>query len=347
MPGEPLLLRDYDYELPEELIAQTPVEPRDASRLLVLDRASGQIEHRVFGEIGDYLAPGDLLVVNDTRVLPARLHGHRPSGGEVEILLLARRAPGLWEALVRPGRRLRPGAEVVLAASDGSRSESAVIEAREPEGLALVRLPAAVEEDLPAFGEMPLPPYIHQRLADPERYQTVYAEHRGSAAAPTAGLHFTPELLANLQRHGVELARLTLHVGIGTFRPVKVEDARRHEMHAEWFHVPPETLAAIRRTKLSGGRVVAVGTTSCRTLESLDLAAPVEQAQSGWTGLFITPGHRFQVVDELITNFHLPRSTLLLLVSALAGRETILAAYREAVRLRYRFYSLGDAMLIR
>ncbi|HEU5424856.1 MAG TPA: tRNA preQ1(34) S-adenosylmethionine ribosyltransferase-isomerase QueA [Nitrolancea sp.] len=347
MPDEPLLLRDYDYDLPEDLIAQTPVEPRDASRLLVLDRAGGRFEHRVFREIGDYLAPGDLLVVNDTRVLPARLRGHRPSGGEVEILLLARRSPGLWQALVRPGRRLRAGAEVVLTTLDGSRSEVAVIAAREPEGLALVRLPGPVEEDLAAFGEMPLPPYIHQRLADPERYQTVYAEHRGSAAAPTAGLHFTPALLGELREQGVGMARLTLHVGIGTFRPVKVEDAQQHEMHAEWYHVPAETLAAIQRTKASRGRIVAVGTTSCRTLESVDLTAPVDEAQSGWTRLFITPGHRFQVVDQLITNFHLPRSTLLLLVSALASRETILAAYREAVRRRYRFYSLGDAMLIR
>lgn len=344
MAGEPLPMAEYDYHLPDDLIAQTPVEPRDSSRLLLLDRAGGSVSHHVFREIGRFLRAGDLLVVNDTRVLPARLQGRRPSGGRAELLLLTRLADGRWEALVRPGRRLRPGAELILRASDGSEASATVHERREG-GLAVVQLPELVEANLPAFGVVPLPPYIHAPLADPERYQTVYAAHEGSAAAPTAGLHFTPDLLAQLQGQGVGLARVTLHVGAGTFMPVKVEDARRHEMHAEWYRAPAETLDAIRSAKAAGNRVIAVGTTSVRTVESLDLgAAPGEQA--GWTRLFIAPGHRFQLVDGLITNFHLPRSTLLLLVSALAGREAVLAAYAEAVRRRYRFYSFGDAMLI-
>ncbi len=342
-----LLLSDYDYDLPEELIAQTPIEPRDASRLMVVHRSSGEIEHRRFYEIGEYLRPGDLLVINDTRVIPARLHGRRPTGGAAEILLVRRLEPGLWEALGRPMRRLRPGTAVDLVSPDGEPlGERVEVAGRRAGGLLAVRLPASVEERLGAIGEMPLPPYIHERLADPERYQTVYAREPGSAAAPTAGLHFTPRLLESLERQGVGIARVTLHVGLGTFLPVKVEDARLHEMHEEEYHVPAETLAAIRETKARGGRVVAVGTTSCRTLESIPHRLDSDEPVSGSTDLYIYPGFQFRVVDALVTNFHLPRSTLMLLVSALAGRELILRAYREAVRERYRFYSFGDAMII-
>jgi S-adenosylmethionine:tRNA ribosyltransferase-isomerase len=345
--GEPILISDYDYELPSELIAQTPLEPRDRSRLLVLDRARNQLEHRIFRDIIEYLTPEDLLVVNDSRVIPARLHGWRPTGGQAEILLLRPLGEGCWEALVRPGRRLKPGSEIVLADRQGERTDARVeIVERRPEGSAVVALPDAVAEQLSAFGEMPLPPYIHERLADPERYQTVYSRIEGSAAAPTAGLQFTPELMAGIRERGVRIAEVTLHVGIGTFQPVKVDDVREHEMHAEWFHVPPETLAAIAEARARGGRVIAVGTTSCRTLESIDPHRTRAEGQSGWTSLFITPGFQFQTVDALVTNFHLPKSTLMLMVSAFAGRERILDAYAEAVTNRYRFFSFGDAMLI-
>jgi S-adenosylmethionine:tRNA ribosyltransferase-isomerase len=345
--GEPILIADYDYNLPPELIAQTPLEPRDRSRLLVLDRARDSVEHRTFRDIVDYLGANDLLVVNDSRVIPARLHGWRPTGGRAEVLLLRPLGEGRWEALVRPGRRLRPGSEIVLADRDGERSDArvAIIE-RRPEGSAVVALPDAVASRLDDFGEMPLPPYIHERLADQERYQTVYSRIEGSAAAPTAGLHFTPELMADIRQRGVRIAEVTLHVGIGTFQPVKVDDVREHEMHAEWFHVPPETLRAIAETRERGGRVIAVGTTSCRTLESIDRDAERVDGLSGWTSLFITPGFQFKNVDALVTNFHLPRSTLMLMVSAFAGRERILATYAEAVKNRYRLFSFGDAMLI-
>ena len=344
---DPILISDYDYELPPELIAQTPLEPRDRSRLLVLDRGRDRLEHRIFRDIIDYLSPDDLLVVNDSRVIPARLHGWRPTGGHAEILLLRPLGEGCWEALVRPGRRLKAGSEIVLADRDGERTDARVtIVERRPEGSAVVVLPDEVSDRLNAFGEMPLPPYIHERLTDPERYQTVYSRIEGSAAAPTAGLHFTPELMTEIRQRGVRIVEVTLHVGIGTFQPVKVEDVREHEMHAEWFHVPPETLAAIAETRSRGGRVIAVGTTSCRTLESIDPAQMRGSGQSGWTSLFITPGFQFRTVDALITNFHLPRSTLMLMVSAYAGRERILATYAEAVKNRYRFFSFGDAMLI-
>ncbi len=343
----PILISDYDYDLPQELIAQTPVEPRDSSRLLVLDRHRGFIEHRIFRDVADYLTPSDLLVINDSRVLPARLHGRRPTGGQVEILLLSRVGDRVWQALVRPGRRLKPGSRVELFRSDGSPSESeAVVLKRDEEGQATVELPEVVEERLHEFGEMPLPPYIHQPLQDQERYQTVYANLAGSAAAPTAGLHFTPELMDSLRQQGARFAHVTLHVGIGTFLPVKVEDARQHHMHAEWFHVPPETIEAIHATRSRGGRVVAVGTTSVRTLESINVDEAGCDGAADWTRLFISPGFEFQNVDAMITNFHLPKSTLMLLVSALAGRERILAAYREAIEHRYRFFSFGDAMLI-
>ncbi|HET9017375.1 MAG TPA: tRNA preQ1(34) S-adenosylmethionine ribosyltransferase-isomerase QueA [Thermomicrobiaceae bacterium] len=345
-PPGALPIADFDFELPPNLIAQAPVEPRDASRLLVLDRARGTIAHRRFSDIVEYLAPGDLLVINDTRVLPARLHGHRETGGRVELLLVRRVGDGVWEAMGRPLRRLRPGSAVHLVAGDGNATAAVRIEARLPEGLVRVRLPAEVEGRLGLFGEVPLPPYIHTPLSDPERYQTVYATAPGSAAAPTAGLHFTPALLDALRARGVEVARVTLHVGPGTFLPVKVADARDHPMHREWYRVPDGALLAIHRTRERGGRVVAVGTTCCRTLESLPDPLPDGGEQAGWTGLMIAPGHRFRQVDALVTNFHLPRSTLMLLVSALAGRETILRAYQEAVREGYRFYSFGDAMLI-
>ena len=343
----PILISDYDYELPPDLIAQTPMEPRDQSRLLVLDRAKDQFEHRTFRDIIDYLGPNDLLVVNDSRVIPARLHGWRPTGGQAELLLLRPLGEGRWEALVRPGRRLRAGSEIELANREGERSSARVeIVERRPEGSAVVALPDEVARRLDAFGEMPLPPYIHERLRDPERYQTVYSRIEGSAAAPTAGLHFTPELLSMIRTRGVRIVEVTLHVGIGTFQPVKVDDVSEHEMHAEWFHVPPETLEQIAETRARGGRVIAVGTTSCRTLESIEPDQTQADGQSGWTSLFITPGFQFRTVDGLVTNFHLPRSTLMLMVSAFAGRETILAAYAEAVRNRYRFFSFGDAMLI-
>lgn len=347
-PGlDPLPIADYDYDLPPELIAQTPVEPRDASRLMVVERATGAISHHRFRDIKTLLRPGDLLVINDTRVLPARLHGRRPTGGAVELLLLRRLADGRWEAMGRPGRRLRPGTPVRLLDHDGELTDETVLVAgRTDDGLFVLELPETVETRLAEFGEMPLPPYIHERLTDPERYQTVYAAEAGSAAAPTAGLHFTPELLATLEGQGVRIARVTLHVGLGTFLPVKVDDARKHPMHREWFHVSAETLAAIRQTRASGGRVIAVGTTACRTLESLGDAVERDEDVTGWTGLFIAPGHRWRLVDALLTNFHLPRSTLLILVSAFAGRELILRAYAEAVDQGYRFFSFGDAMLI-
>ncbi len=345
--SDPVLIGDYDYVLPDELVAQTPIEPRDSSRLLVLDRARNRIEHRIFSDIGEYFAEGDLLVVNDSRVLPARLHGWRPTGGRAEILLLNRLGDQRWRAMIRPGRRLKPGSEIVLADNSGRKTGvTATIVERFGDGQAVVQFPEVVEQHLHEFGEMPLPPYIHERLKDPERYQTVYADIAGSAAAPTAGLHFTPELLDSLRSRGMRIAGVTLHVGVGTFLPVKADDVREHEMHAEWFHVPPETISAIRQTRERGGRVIAVGTTSCRTLESVDVSENHPAGASGWTQLFITPGFEFRTIDALITNFHLPRSTLLLLVSALAGRERIFDAYREAISERYRFFSFGDAMLI-
>lgn len=345
---EPIRLSDYDYDLPPELIAQEPIEPRDAARLLVLDRRTGAIEHRIFRDIGDYLRPGDLLVVNDSRVLPARLFGRRATGGQVELLLLQARTDGCWEALARPARRLRPGEVVTILPRQSGLADPApaMIVERLEAGCVLVQLPSNVLDALDRYGHVPLPPYIRQALRDPERYQTVYSRAPGSVAAPTAGLHFTPELLAQLQSSGIRLARLTLHVGLGTFKPVQADDVREHRMHAEWYHVPAETLAAIRSTKEQGHRVVAVGTTSARTLESIADRLEVEHELTGWTDLFIVPGHRWRVVDALVTNFHLPRSTLLLLVVSFAGRDLIFRAYREAIARGYRFYSFGDAMLI-
>lgn len=343
----------FDYDLPPELIAQQPAEPRDASRLLMLDRATGRIEHAQFREIGRWLRPGDLLVVNRSRVVPARLAARRRPGGAAEILLLRRQEPGVWEALVRPGRKLTPGSLVDLG--EGIVGE---IVGRTAAGGRLVRFAAAhearpvdpdkdVDAAVLALGRLPLPPYIQGYHGDPERYQTVYADEPGSAAAPTAGLHFTTELLAALQARGVGLATVTLQIGLDTFRPVKADDLREHEIHRETCAVSAETVRAILETRARGGRVVAVGTTSVRSVETaLALPESVERGWSGETALYILPGYQFRAVDALVTNFHLPRSTLLALVSAFAGRERIMAAYAEAIRKRYRFFSFGDAMLI-
>ena len=336
---------DFYFDLPEELIAQTPLEKRDTSRLLVLDRESGQTAHMHFFDLPKLLRPGDCLVLNDSRVLPARLLGHRiPSGGAAEVLLLVDRGEKVWECLVRPGRKVRTGtrlsfgdglltAEVVEVLDNGNR-----LIRFEYEGIFL--------ELLEQLGKMPLPPYIKEELNDPERYQTVYSKEVGSAAAPTAGLHFTKELLHEIESMGVRICYVTLHVGLGTFRPVKEDDILDHEMHSEYCMISAETAETINRTKREGGRVICVGTTSCRTIESWAAPDGTMQESAGWTNIFIYPGYRFKVLDCLITNFHLPESTLVMLVSALAGREHILNAYREAVEQRYRFFSFGDAMFI-
>lgn len=337
---------DFYYDLPQELIAQTPLERRDASRLMTLDKATGAVSHRHFYELPQLLRPGDCLVMNDSRVLPARLIGRRlPGGGACEVLLLTDRGAGRWECLVRPGRKLKPGARVSFG--DGSRL-TAEVEAELSDGKRLVRFDyeGIFLEVLEALGKMPLPPYIKEELRDPERYQTVYSRVNGSAAAPTAGLHFTPELLEQIREMGVKECWVTLHVGLGTFRPVKEEEIADHEMHSEFCMIPKETARIVNETKRAGGRVICVGTTSCRTLESFAREDGTLEERSGWTNIFIYPGYRFKAMDALITNFHLPESTLIMLVSALAGREHVLAAYEEAVRQRYRFFSFGDAMFI-
>lgn len=336
---------EFDFYLPDELIAQTPLERRDGSKLMVLDKHSGKLAHRHFYDLPILLQKGDCLVLNDSRVLPARLIGRRlPGGGACEILLLIDRGEKLWECLVRPGRKLRAGTQV----SFGDGRLTATVERELEDGNRLVRF--AYEgiflEILQQLGQMPLPPYIKAELTDQERYQTVYSKVSGSAAAPTAGLHFTPELLRELEDMGVTLCYVTLHVGLGTFRPVKAEHILDHEMHSEYYVVPRDSADLINQTKRQGGRVFCVGTTSCRTIESIATEDGMVSARSGWTNIFIYPGYQFKVLDGLITNFHLPQSTLLMLVSALAGREHILAAYKEAVRERYRFFSFGDAMLI-
>lgn len=374
---------DFDYDLPPELIAQTPLEPRDSSRLLVLHRDTGRLEHRGFGDLVEFLRSGDVMVFNQSRVLPARLHGHREdTGGRVELLLLHRESPGIWRALAKPGRRLRVGAKIIIEPAGRGESPLATLDKRgdnaglsaeilaaHPDGIKTVRLDP--EEEIVRLGEMPLPPYIHQTLADQERYQTVYSKDLGSAAAPTAGLHFTQELLDRIKSAGVELAFVTLHVGLDTFRPVQGEDPTAHQIHTEYFRLSAGTADAINKAKEEGRRVIAVGTTSVRVLEhAAQLAAKIGGTQlipaTGQADLFILPGHRFQMVDALITNYHLPRSTLLMLVSAFAeaapstgptpsrlstlgrssGRAMVLNAYREAIQERYRFYSFGDAMLI-
>lgn len=335
---------DFDYELPPELIAQHPVEPRDSSRLLVVDRRSGKLEHRIFREIGEYLNAGDVLVCNESRVIPARLHGRKPTGGKVEIFLLHRQGEREWQALTR-GKGIREGTTVTVYDRYGEPAAQASIVQVLPDGERVIEFDRPIEALLPQVGEVPLPPYIREPLKDPERYQTVYAHTEGSVAAPTAGLHFTPELIDALKRQGVQFAFVTLHVGLGTFRPIQVEDISQHEMHAEWGQITAEVVDQIRRARERGHRCVAVGTTSVRILETAAREGELKPF-SGWTDLFITPGFTFHVVDAMITNFHLPRSTLLMLVSAFAGRELILNAYEEAIRRRYRFYSFGDAMLI-
>lgn len=334
---------DFDYDLPIERIAQTPVEPRHNSRLFVVNRSSGAFEHRRFYEVGDYLSPGDLMVINETRVIPARIHARKDTGGMVELLLLRRETDCVWEALVG-GKRMVAGRKLVV--TDGLRAE---VETELEGSRRLIRFSEPVEPYLEQIGEMPLPPYIHTRLDDPERYQTVYARRPGSAAAPTAGLHFSPQLIAQLERQGIRFASVTLHVGLDTFAPVTEEDPTQHKIHTEWCEVTEAAAQAVNETRKAGRRVIAVGTTSVRTLESAARSArgdEVIRPFAGPTDLFILPGYEFRVVDAMITNFHLPKSTLLMLVSAFAGRDLILKAYREAIEREYRFYSLGDAMLI-
>ena len=340
---------DFYFDLPEELIAQTPLQRRDSSRLLVLDRESGAWEHRHFYDLPELLHSGDCLIMNDSRVLPARLLGNRlhsdgTAGGACEVLLLIDRGDNVWECLVRPGKKLRTGAKVTF----GTGELTAEIVGEVEGGNRLVRFTyeGIFLEVLERLGRMPLPPYIKAELQDQERYQTVYSRVNGSAAAPTAGLHFTKELMAEVERRGVSIGFVTLHVGLGTFRPVKEEEITDHDMHSEYCVIPQETADLINRTKAAGGRVICVGTTSCRTLESWAAEDGHMEARAGWTDIFIYPGYRFKVMDALITNFHLPESTLIMLVSALAGREHILAAYQEAVKERYRFFSFGDAMFI-
>lgn len=336
---------DFNYDLPEELIAQEPLEDRTASRLLVLNRETGEIAHRHFRDILDYLKAGDCLVLNDTRVLPARLYGVRKgTGAKIEVLLLVRKDLDTWEVLVRPGKKARPGEVVIFG--DG-RLEGEIVETLEG-GNRLIRFSyeGVFEQILDELGEMPLPPYITHQLEDRERYQTVYAKHEGSAAAPTAGLHFTQELLEKVEAMGVKIARVTLHVGLGTFRPVKVENVLEHEMHSEYYVVEDEAASLINDTKKAGGRIISVGTTSTRTLESVTDEQGTVHSGSGWTKIFIYPGYTFRAIDCLITNFHLPESTLIMLVSALAGKEAVLHAYEVAVKEKYRFFSFGDAMFI-
>ena len=336
---------DFYYDLPEELIAQDPLEDRTASRLLVLDRKTGAVKHKIFSDVIDYLNKGDCLVINNTRVIPARLIGEKEgTGGKVEVLLLKRRANDVWETLVKPGKKLKPGAKITFG--DG-RLRAEVLEVVE-EGNRLVKFhyEGIFEEILDSLGEMPLPPYITHKFEDKEMYQTVYAKFDGSAAAPTAGLHFTKELLNKIEEKGIKISSITLHVGLGTFRPVKVDDVNNHHMHTEWYEVNAEAAEIINETKRNGGRVICVGTTSCRTIESVADDNGYMKAKTGETDIFIYPGYKFKVMDGLITNFHLPESTLVMLVSAFAGKENVLSAYETAVKEKYRFFSFGDAMLI-
>ena len=335
---------DFYFDLPEELIAQTPLAQRDASRLMCLDRQTGEIEHKSFRDLKEMLHPGDCLVLNDSRVLPARLLGERSTGGAVEVVLLRDLGGGRWECLTRPGRKTKPGTE--LRFGDGELTATVAEVAEGGNRLIDFHYDGIFLEVLDRLGKMPLPPYIKAELEDRERYQTVYSREIGSAAAPTAGLHFTKELLREIEDSGVLVKFVTLHVGLGTFRPVKAEDIEDHEMHAEYCIIPEDTAQAVTETKRRGGRVVAVGTTSCRTLESFAQPDGTLQPGGGWTSIFIYPGYTFKCVDALVTNFHLPESTLIMLVSALAGREHVLAAYNEAVAQRYRFFSFGDAMFI-
>jgi S-adenosylmethionine:tRNA ribosyltransferase-isomerase len=341
-----LKVNDFYYDLPEELIAQHPLEKRDSSRLMVLDRHSGEISHRVFSDLPEYLVKGDVLVMNDTRVIPARLIGSKEgSGGKIEFLLLKRLGKDTWEALAKPGRRAKPGARFTF----GEGLLTAEVVEVHDDGNRIIRFgyEGVFEEILDRLGEMPLPPYITEKLLDRERYQTVYSREEGSSAAPTAGLHFTPELLESIREKGIETVFLTLHVGLGTFRPVKVEDIDAHVMHSEYFSISRETADRINAAKAEGRRVISVGTTSTRTLETVADDKGFVKEASGWTDIFIYPGIRFKCVDALITNFHLPESTLIMLVSALAGKEKTMEAYRTAVGMKYRFFSFGDSMFIK
>jgi S-adenosylmethionine:tRNA ribosyltransferase-isomerase len=352
---------DYDFELPESLIAQTPLLERTASRLLVLHGSSGNIEHKSFTDLADYLEPGDTLVLNDTRVLPARLFGVKAdTGAKIELLLLKRLESDRWEALVRPGKKIHKGAKLLFGAvkmaeeafdqPEGAALLSAIVEEEGEMGARVIRFEyeGIFNELLDKLGQMPLPPYIKERLSDRERYQTVYSRNEGSAAAPTAGLHFTDSFLEQLRAGGIQICLITLHVGLGTFRPVSADTIEEHEMHAEWYSVSEESALLLNEAKMRGGRIVAVGTTSARTLETIGqrFQGSLVQACNGWTEIFIYPGYKFTMVSALLTNFHLPRSTLVMLVSALAGRENVLSAYEAAIRHEYRFFSFGDAMFI-
>lgn len=337
--------QDFYYELPEELIAQDPLEDRSSSRLLVLDKESGAVSHHVFRDIVDYLREGDCLVINDTKVLPARLIGSKVgTNGKVEILLLKRKENNVWETLVKPGKKAKIGTKISFG--DGILVGEVLDVVEEGNRLIQFSYEGIFEEILDQLGQMPLPPYITHQLEDKNRYQTVYAAHTGSAAAPTAGLHFTPELLRQIEEKGIDIAKVTLHVGLGTFRPVKVDEITDHHMHSEFYQIDEEAAEKINRARDTGHRVICVGTTSCRTVESAADETGHLAPKSGWTDIFIYPGYQFKILDGLITNFHLPESTLIMLVSALAGREHVLAAYEEAVKERYRFFSFGDAMLI-
>ena len=336
---------DFYYDLPQEQIAQDPLEDRSSSKLLVLDKESGAYEHKIFQDITEYLRPGDCLVLNNTKVIPARLYGEKEgTQAKIEILLLKRRENDIWETLVKPGKKAKPGTRILFG--NGLLVGEVLDIVEEGNRLIQFTYEGIFEEILDQLGQMPLPPYITHQLKDKNRYQTVYAKYDGSAAAPTAGLHFTPQLLEKVKAKGVQITEVTLHVGLGTFRPVKVENVLEHHMHSEFYMVSEEAAELINQTKAKGGRVICVGTTSCRTIESAATEDGIVKAGSGWTEIFIYPGYRFKVLDCLITNFHLPESTLLMLVSALAGREHILAAYEEAVKEKYRFFSFGDAMFI-
>ena len=336
---------DFYYDLPEELIAQDPLEDRSSSRLLALDKVSGEIHHRMFKDILDYLKPGDCMVINDTKVIPARLIGSKVgTDAKIEVLLLKRKENDVWETLVKPGRKAKPGTKISFG--DGLLVGEVIDIVEEGNRLIHFEYEGIFEEILDQLGQMPLPPYITHQLQDRNRYNTVYAKHEGSAAAPTAGLHFTPELLKEVEARGIDIARVTLHVGLGTFRPVKVDDVTDHHMHSEFYQIDAEAAEKINRAKENGGRIICVGTTSCRTIESAAKEDGSLEACSGWTEIFIYPGYKFKVLDGLITNFHLPESTLIMLVSALAGRDHVLAAYEEAVKERYRFFSFGDAMIV-
>ena len=338
-------VKDFYFDLPQELIAQDPLEDRSGSRLLVLDKKTGEMEHRIFKDILSYLREGDCLVLNNTKVIPARLYGVKEgTEAHIEILLLKRKENDVWETLVKPGKKAKPGTKIIFG--DGLLIGEVLEVVEEGNRLIQFHYEGIFEEILDELGQMPLPPYITHQLKDKNRYQTVYAKYDGSAAAPTAGLHFTPELLEAIRQKGIRIAEVTLHVGLGTFRPVKVENVLEHHMHSEFYMIDEEAAKTINETRQSGGRIICVGTTSCRTIESAAKEDGSLEAKSGWTDIFIYPGYQFKLLDALITNFHLPESTLLMLVSALAGREHILAAYEEAVKERYRFFSFGDAMFI-